>query len=393
MAAVTFCVVVPETERLDRFLADQLALSRTVAARLIADKHVTRDGRPLRASVQLERGAVVSVELPPEAPPPQSYAPAHRDLTFVYEDEHLAVLDKPAGLVVHPGPGHWDDTLVNVLVERGTALAQGAAEGRPGIVHRLDRDTSGLLLVAKTDLAHRRLTRMIERREVERVYAALAWGHFAKSPVDIEAPITRHPTDRKRMTVLAGGRHAVTHVRVTARFAQTDLLRVTLGTGRTHQIRVHLAHVGHPVGGDREDTFGGRARRRRRGEGFRDYRAPRGRRGEEGPRLHGRRSGGPGVGGWGDAGPPAGAAGHRPDAGAGRRAPRRSTLRGSRYRRAANPHSVFLGRMCEPHCPRLRRRHLHADDDQRHPGAGRLRGGGRSGDGIPGGREVPAAQA
>src|SRR5207244_3336959 len=238
MAAVTFCIVTAETERLDRFLADQLALSRTVAARIIADKRVTRDGRPLRASVQLERGAVVTVELPPEEPPPKSYAPAHRDLTFAYEDEHLAVLDKPAGLVVHPGPGHWDDTLVNVLTERGTALAQGegSTAGRPGIVHRLDRDTSGLLLVAKTDLAHRRLTRMIERLQVERVYAALAWGHFAQSPVDIEAPITRHPKDRKRMTVLAGGRHAVTHVRVIARFGQTELLRVTLGTGRTHQI-------------------------------------------------------------------------------------------------------------------------------------------------------------
>src|ERR1051326_2211576 len=153
MAAVTFCVVVPETERLDRFLADQLALSRTAAARLIADKHVTRDGRPLRAAAQLERGAVVPVGLPPAEPAPPSYAPAHRDLTFAYEDEHLAVLDKPAGLVVHPGPGHWDDTLVNVLVGRGTALAQGATEGRPGIVHRLDRDTSGLLLVAKTDQA------------------------------------------------------------------------------------------------------------------------------------------------------------------------------------------------------------------------------------------------
>ena len=263
MAAVTFCVVVPETERLDRFLADQLALSRTVAARLIADKHVTRDGRPLRASVQLERGAVVSVELPPEEPPPRSYAPAHRDLTFAYEDEHLAVLDKPAGLVVHPGPGHWDDTLVNVLVERGTALAEGegaVTEGRPGIVHRLDRDTSGLLLVAKTDLAHRRLARMIERRELRRVYATLAWGHFANSPVDIEAPITRHPKDRKRMTVLAGGRHALTHVRVVARFAHADLARVELGTGRTHQIRVHLAHVGHPVVGDREYAFGGSRR-------------------------------------------------------------------------------------------------------------------------------------
>src|SRR5216683_2038965 len=248
MAAVTFCVVTPETERLDRFLADQLALSRTVAARIIADKRVTRDGRPLRASVQLERGAVVSVELPPEQPPPKTYAPAHRDLTFAYEDEHLAVLDKPAGLVVHPGPGHWDDTLVNVLVGRGTALGHSAPEGRPGIVHRLDRDTSGLLLVAKTDVAHRRLARMIERHEVARVYAALAWGHFANSPVEIEAPITRHPKDRKRMTVLAGGRHAVTRV------------RVELGTGRTHQIRVHLAYVGHPVVGDREYAFGGSRR-------------------------------------------------------------------------------------------------------------------------------------
>jgi 23S rRNA pseudouridine1911/1915/1917 synthase len=260
MAAVSFCVFATETERLDRFLADQLALSRTVASRLIADKRVTRDGRALRASVKLERGDIVIVELPAAAETPRSYAPAHRELTFAYEDEHLAVLDKPAGLVVHPGPGHWDDTLVNVLTERGTALAQSAAAGRPGIVHRLDRDTSGLLLIAKTDVAHRRLAHMIEQRKVERVYAALAWGHFAKSPVDIEAPITRNPKNRTRMTVLAGGRHAVTHVRVIARFAQTDLLRVTLGTGRTHQIRVHLAHVGHPVVGDREYAFGGSRR-------------------------------------------------------------------------------------------------------------------------------------
>jgi 23S rRNA pseudouridine1911/1915/1917 synthase len=261
MAAVTFCVSASATERCDRFLADQLALSRTVAARLIADRRVTRDGKPLRASAQLERGAVVTVELP-DADPPRTYAPAHRALTFAFEDEHLAVLDKPAGLVVHPGPGHWDDTLVNVLVGRGTDLSRGSAEGggRPGIVHRLDRDTSGLLLVAKTDLAHRRLAQLIERRAVQRVYAALAWGHLATSPVDIEAPIARHPTDRKRMTVRAGGRHAVTHLQVTARFAQVDLLRVTLGTGRTHQIRVHLAHVGHPVVGDREYAFGGSRR-------------------------------------------------------------------------------------------------------------------------------------
>ena len=259
MAAVSFCVAASQTERLDRFLADQLALSRTVAARLIADKRVTSEHTPLRASARLERGAVVIVDLP-DAQPPRTYAPAQRDLAFVYEDEHLAVLDKPAGLVIHPGPGHWDDTLVNVLVGRGTPLAQGSPQGRPGIVHRLDRDTSGLLLVAKTDVAHRRLTRMIEQRRVRRIYAALAWGHLANSPVDIEAPITRHPTDRKRMTVLAGGRHAITHAAVVARFAHADLLRIRLGTGRTHQIRVHLAHVGHPVVGDREYAFGGARR-------------------------------------------------------------------------------------------------------------------------------------
>ena len=259
---IVFCITADATERLDRFLADQLALSRTQAARLIADKRVTAAGRPLRASALLARGVEVSVALPAAAPP-RTYspiAPGQGDLRFVYEDEHLAVLDKPAGLVVHPGPGHWDDTLVNVLVGRGTPLSEGSTAGRPGIVHRLDRDTSGLLIVAKTDLAHRRLARAIEQRKVERTYAALAWGHLAKSPVEITAPIDRHPEDRKRMTVKAGGRHAVTFVTVVARFAQTDLLRVTLGTGRTHQIRVHLGHVGHPVVGDREYAFGGSRR-------------------------------------------------------------------------------------------------------------------------------------
>ncbi len=256
---ITFCVVAP-TERLDRFLADQLALSRTQAGRLIADKRVSARGKALRASAILERGAEVTVEFAPNEPPPRTYAPAHAELRFVYEDEHLAVLDKPAGLVVHPGPGHWDDTLVNVLMGRGTELSAGSTEGRPGIVHRLDRDTSGLLVVAKSDLAHRRLAGAIERREVKRVYAALVWGHLRKSPVDIEAPIARHPKERKRMTVAEGGRHAVTHAALVARFAHADLLRVRLGTGRTHQIRVHLAHVGSPIIGDREYTFGGSRR-------------------------------------------------------------------------------------------------------------------------------------
>ena len=271
---ITFCVAVARTDRLDRFLADQLALSRTQAARLIADKRVTSGGRALRASAVLERGDILNVVLPTAAPlrmlaPAPAPGSAQTDLRFVYEDEHLAVIEKPAGLVVHPGPGHWNDSLVNVLVGRGTPLSSGAGEegggaegspGRPGIVHRLDRDTSGLLLIAKSDLAHRRLARAIERRDVRRVYAALSWGHFPRDTVSIEAPIARHPVDRKRMTVLATGRHARTHVAVVARFALVDLARLRLETGRTHQIRVHLAHVGHPVVGDREYGGGGSRR-------------------------------------------------------------------------------------------------------------------------------------
>jgi 23S rRNA pseudouridine1911/1915/1917 synthase len=247
-APVGFSVVAPATERLDRFLADQLQLSRTQAARLVAGKAVTVNGRPARASHTLARGDRVAVAFPVEEPP-RTLAPASIALTLVYEDEHLAVIDKPAGLVVHPAPGHWDDTLVNALVARGTTLS-GGAEGRPGIVHRLDRDTSGLMVVAKTDLAHRRLGAALAARKVRRAYAALAWGHLDRSPLVIEAPLARHPRDRKRMAVLPDGRPARTEAYVVARLDVVDLLRLELHTGRTHQIRVHLEHVGHPVVGD-----------------------------------------------------------------------------------------------------------------------------------------------
>jgi len=245
---LTFSVLAPTTERLDRFLADQLGLSRTQAARLIADRLVHVGGTWARASRLLDRGDVVEVDLP-AAPGPRTIAPHPLALTVVFEDEHLLVIDKPAGLVVHPAPGHWDDTLVNALAARGTSLG-GGAEGRPGIVHRLDRDTSGLLVVARTDLAHRRLAAAIAARKVRRRYAALAWGHFPSPRQSIEAAIDRHPADRKRMAIAAGGREARTDADVLARFEVCDLVRLSLHSGRTHQIRVHLEHAGHPVVGD-----------------------------------------------------------------------------------------------------------------------------------------------
>jgi 23S rRNA pseudouridine1911/1915/1917 synthase len=255
---VEFCVLPLETERLDRFLADQLGLSRTQAARLVADKLVSVGGKAARASRVLTRGEQVAVRFP-EREPPRILQPRAIPLSVLFEDEHLAIIDKPAGLVVHPAPGHWDDTLVNALVARGTTLA-GGAEGRPGIVHRLDRDTSGLMIVAKTDLAHRRLAAAIAARRVQRTYAALAWGHLDASPLRIDAHVARHPSDRKRMMVSARGRQAITDARVVARFDVVELLRLELQTGRTHQIRVHLEHVGHPIVGD--PVYGGGGSRR-----------------------------------------------------------------------------------------------------------------------------------
>jgi 23S rRNA pseudouridine1911/1915/1917 synthase len=257
-SSLSFCVLPPKTERLDRFLADQLALSRTQAARLVADRRVLVNAKVARASRTLERGEQVLVEFP-ASEPPRTIKPSPMQLEVVYEDEHLAIIDKPAGLVVHPAPGHWDDTLVNALVARGTTLAGGAA-GRPGIVHRLDRDTSGLMVVAKTDAAHRRLGAMLAARRITRRYAALTWGHLNRSPEVIEAPLGRHHQDRKRVAVTEQGRAARTDAYVVARFDLVELLRLELHTGRTHQIRVHLGHIGHPVLGDPVYGAGGSRR-------------------------------------------------------------------------------------------------------------------------------------
>jgi 23S rRNA pseudouridine1911/1915/1917 synthase len=269
---VVFQVLVPTTERLDRFLADQLAISRTQAARLLGEGAVTVNGEGARASACLSRGDTVKVDFPPEAPR-REIRPLDIPLNVVFEDAYLLVIDKPAGLVVHPAPGHWDDTLVNALAGRGIAWWSGdpPAEDseeetppslRPGIVHRLDKDTSGLMVVAKDDTSHRRLSHALSLRRIERQYAALVWGHVSAER-EIDAPIARSESDRQRMAVTRDGRPAKTLVHPVARFATCDLIRARLFSGRTHQIRVHLAHIGHPVVGD--SLYGAEGHRRMTG--------------------------------------------------------------------------------------------------------------------------------
>lgn len=238
-----------EEDRLDRFVAERLGLSRTRAQALIAGGRVQVDGRTPRKSERVEAGSEVAVEVPP--PEPVEMLPEDLPLSIVFEDEHLLVVDKAAGMVVHPAPGHRTGTLVNALLFHVPDLPGVGGRLRPGIVHRLDRDTSGLLVVAKSDPAHLALTDALRRRRVKRLYRAACWGHLEESPVTVDAPVGRDPRDRKRMAVVEGGRHAVTRARVRERWLRADLLDVALQTGRTHQIRVHLAHIGHPLVGDR----------------------------------------------------------------------------------------------------------------------------------------------
>lgn len=244
--------------RLDLLVAARASISRTQAATLIATGNVTVNARREKAAYKPEAGDRIVITIPP--PPGRDVAGEDIPLAVVYEDDDLLVVDKPAGMVVHPAPGNWSGTLVNALVGRGGDLAAGGGAERPGLIHRLDKETSGLLLVAKTDRAHRLLSSALAERRVVRRYAVICWGHLDGETVVVDKPMARDPNDRQRMAVVPRGKPAKTTFTRLARFDSGDLLRAHLHTGRTHQIRVHLHAIGHPVLGD--DTYGGGGGRR-----------------------------------------------------------------------------------------------------------------------------------
>jgi 23S rRNA pseudouridine1911/1915/1917 synthase len=234
--------------RVDKFLSENCPdLSRTQAQKLIEEGHVTVNERPVRSSLKLMAGDKIAVVVPPPIPSP---LPAEAiPLKIVYEDTDLMVVDKPAGLTVHPAPGHYTHTLVNAVLAHVPGLQTGES-GRPGIVHRLDKDTSGLIVIAKNAAAHMKLARQFKERSVSKVYIALVYGHLAPEEGIIEANIGRHPRDRQRMAVVTEGREAQTDYKVIRYFDNYTLLEVKPRTGRTHQIRVHLAAIGFPIVGD-----------------------------------------------------------------------------------------------------------------------------------------------
>ena len=237
--------------RLDSFLAGRVPeLTRSAAARLIETGRVTVAGRTAAKSCRLEGGELVEAELPD--PEPTQALPQDIPLDVVYEDEDVIVVNKPAGLVVHPAPGHPDGTLVNALLHHcGSSLSGIGGELRPGIVHRIDRDTSGLIIAAKNDAAHQALSAQLQDHTLARTYEAVVVGNLREDQGTVDAPIGRHHTDRKKMAVTdRGGRAAVTHWEVLERFQGFTHVRCRLETGRTHQIRVHMAHLGHPICGD-----------------------------------------------------------------------------------------------------------------------------------------------
>lgn len=235
--------------RLDAFLSADGGLTRSQAARLIEEGRVCVNGRAAAKSARLAGGETVTVDIPEVRD--TALVPQDIPLEVVYEDEDVIVVNKPKGLVVHPAPGHPDGTLVNALLHHcGDSLSGIGGEKRPGIVHRIDRDTSGLIIAAKNDAAHLALSAQLKDHSLSRTYECLVTGSMKQDSGTVDAPIDRAPGDRKKMAVVPAGRRAVTHWEVIARYSGVTHLRCRLETGRTHQIRVHMAYIGHPILGD-----------------------------------------------------------------------------------------------------------------------------------------------
>ena len=237
-------------QRADQFLAACLdGLTRSAAQKLLEGGHVVCRGKALKKNDRLKAGDQLTVLIPD--PSPVELVPQAIPLDVVYEDEDVIVVNKPVGLVVHPAPGHPDGTLVNALLHHcGDSLSGIGGELRPGIVHRIDRDTSGLIIAAKNDFAHQKLAAQLQDHTLARVYECIVVGNLRQDAGTVDAPIGRHPTDRKKMAVVSNGRPAVTHWTVLARYPGFTYVQCRLETGRTHQIRVHMAHIGHPLTGD-----------------------------------------------------------------------------------------------------------------------------------------------
>ena len=249
MSTILNLTVDVDGERLDRFVAyKRRELSRSRVQRLISSGAITLDGTRAKPSALLRSGQVVTLSVP--LPEPSYMEPQSHPLKVVYEDGDIIGVDKPAGLTVHPGPGHPDHTLANALLALCKDLKGVGGTLRPGLVHRLDKDTSGLLVVAKNDTAHTRLSDQLKRRQFKKVYFALVHGSISSPEAIIEAPVGRDPRNRKRMAIVGGGRESSTSYKALASFPGHTLLEVRPSTGRTHQIRVHFASIGHPLVGD-----------------------------------------------------------------------------------------------------------------------------------------------
>ncbi len=260
MSEKIITLIVPdgkEKERLDKFLANQLpSVTRAKLKTLIDDDLILVNGKPTKAGHLTRPGEEIVVHFPTIMP--TTVEAEDIPLNIVFEDAHLIVVNKAAGMVVHPAFGNFRGTLVNALLAHCNKLSSVGGETRPGLVHRLDKDTSGLLVIAKDDPTHVGLARQLSERKMEREYHAIVWGHPKQMQGTVEAALMRNPKDRLRMMIHPDGKHAITHYRVLEKLPLTSYLQLNLETGRTHQIRVHMASLGHPIFADA--TYGGRSR-------------------------------------------------------------------------------------------------------------------------------------